>query len=90
MASQPRDDHAATDQDLTAGAPGGPAGFDEQGESLDERGLGPAPTPVNPLSADAGMSSAEDALAAPPAEAAEDAVARRSRADAEAGDDGPG
>jgi hypothetical protein len=84
--AQERRDHSATDQDLAAGTVGGPAGFDEQGESLDERGLGSAPTPANPLSADAGMASSDDAMPAPAAEPVESAVARRARE--EAGDEG--
>lgn len=87
MSSQPRDDSSSTQGDLAAGAPGGPAGFDEQGESLDERGLGSAPTPANPLSDGAGISSADDAMAAPAAEAVETAVPRRLREEAEAGGD---
>jgi hypothetical protein len=86
MSDTHRDDRSETQGDLAAGAMGGPAGFDEQGESLDERGLQSAPTPANPLSDGAGISSAIDAMAAPAAEAVETAVPRRLREEAEQGD----
>lgn len=86
--SQQRNDAQDIDQDVAAGDTGNPAGFDEQGESLDERGSGTGPTPANPLSPDAGISSAPDAPASPGTGAAELDVAARRRA--EGGDPGSG
>lgn len=77
-----------TGRDVAGGGTGTPAGFDEQGESLDERGLGTDVTPANPLSPDAGISSAPDAAAARGTGAPELDVAARRRE--EGGDPGAG
>jgi hypothetical protein len=45
--------------DASGGASTGES--DDVGVKLDERGAAPEPSPANPLSADAGISSADDA-----------------------------
>ena len=41
-------------------ATGRPGELDEQGESLDKRGLGSETTPANPVSPDAGLASEDN------------------------------